>query len=197
MQALSGSSRRLCNIKAAMALFDSMPSLIGPGAALPSLTIIIGQIGQLRTAASAAKASKGTMLQLELIGIANFMGYVPNCLFLGPCAVSMSSIVNLWPLLQNTPSRAAAGSYTWQNSDIIRSAGFLELRKLASPSLGAGLVLPSRNCGLLQQVDFNREQTDTEDNVGGWYADSVRRKRKKKMNKHKHAKRRKLNRHRR
>ena len=43
--------------------------------------------------------------------------------------------------------------------------------------------------------DFSRGNASEEANT--WRADSVRRKRKKKLNKHKHAKRRKLNRHRR
>ncbi|KAI8105658.1 hypothetical protein M9434_000240 [Picochlorum sp. BPE23] len=55
-----------------------------------------------------------------------------------------------------------------------------------------GVVVPPRWSMLCGPVHPVSEDDDSE-----WRADSVRRKRKKKMNKHKHAKRRKLNRHKR
>jgi hypothetical protein len=49
--------------------------------------------------------------------------------------------------------------------------------------------------GSVNNIGFEHE-SEVDDHTEEWRADSVRRKRKKKMNKHKHAKRRKLNRHR-
>ena len=57
----------------------------------------------------------------------------------------------------------------------------------------------SRLCGpmtgSMNNIAFEQE-SEVDCHTEEWRADSVRRKRKKKMNKHKHAKRRKLNRHR-
>lgn len=69
----------------------------------------------------------------------------------------------------------------------------------ASPLLAGGDSMLIQH-GPLVTLDWEQLFGDGEDDArpnSEWKADSVRRKRKRKMNKHKHAKRRKLNRHRR
>jgi len=64
---------------------------------------------------------------------------------------------------------------------------------------GRKIEMPSVMCGLeiaQLSVEQNMVDNDLDSDDNTIRADSVRRKRKKKMNKHKHAKRRKLNRHR-
>ena len=61
------------------------------------------------------------------------------------CAVSATPLVNLWPLLQNSPNRAAAASHLWQTSEVLKSAGFGMAERRVMPSLATGLVLPSKN----------------------------------------------------
>lgn len=74
--------------------------------------------------------------------------------------------------------------------DLPSSGRLLQARSLSPAHVwdSIGIDRAADICG-----NLNMGQSDKED---GWMADSVRRKRKKKMNKHKHAKRRKLNRHR-
>lgn len=81
------------------------------------------------------------------------------------------------------------------SSDAVRCTGtrVVDDALLGSFAVGErGLVVPPRWSMLCGPVHTVSEGDDSE-----WRADSVRRKRKKKMNKHKHAKRRKLNRHKR
>ena len=71
-----------------------------------------------------------------------------------------------------------------------------EANRLLSPF--SSILLPSRHCGLLPEHNDPDSNADgAAENSNEWQADSVRRKRKKKMNKHKHSKRRKLTRHKR
>jgi hypothetical protein len=71
----------------------------------------------------------------------------------------------------------------------------VQKHRMVSPFLS--ILLPSRHCGLLPERIEPGNVEDATENSNEWQADSVRRKRKKKMNKHKHSKRRKLTRHKR
>jgi Mitochondrial domain of unknown function (DUF1713) len=71
-----------------------------------------------------------------------------------------------------------------------------EADRLLSPF--SSILLPSSYCEMLpEHTEPGSIIEDGAENANQWQADSVRRKRKKKMNKHKHSKRRKLTRHKR
>jgi len=77
-----------------------------------------------------------------------------------------------------------------------QKATYMQNHRVLSPA--SSILLPSRHCGLLpERIEPGSIVKDVTENSNEWQADSVRRKRKKKMNKHKHSKRRKLTRHKR
>ena len=198
MQALLRASRRLDNVRITLALPDNLPTLLGAVECLPSLSLAGSRLGQpLHTATH------------EVIDSARAKSWNFNVNY--PCT-SQSFISNH----QQNASPSAIVPFNVAATTLGRPAGPREEQHLVAlqaylmeqkavnmknyriltPS--ASILLPSKHCGLLQEhsdVLGNVEDDSADANV--WQADSVRRKRKKKMNKHKHSKRRKLTRHKR
>ncbi|KAL4527384.1 hypothetical protein Ndes2526B_g08918 [Nannochloris sp. 'desiccata'] len=169
MQALLRASRRLESARIVIPSPDNLPTLLGAVNWLPSLSLIESHLGRLHTAAHSVVKSDGVVPFNPVAAIGA-----------GQSVFSMQKQHLIALELRLLEQKAVD----------------VRINRILSPC--SPILLPSRHCGLLPEcIEPGNNVEDAAENSNVWQADSVRRKRKKKMNKHKHSKRRKLTRHKR
>jgi hypothetical protein len=192
MQALLRASRRLDSARIAVVFSDSLPTLLGAVECLPSLSLI--GLGRLHTAdhsgASAGGGKPYTLIEPGILYPRYISKRQRNTQLFAVVPFNMAAAAAIRPghpavLTEEQQLMALKLRLTEQN---------VKLNRMLSPF--SSTLLPSRHCGLIIESD-NHVDDGAAENSNEWQADSVRRKRKKKMNKHKHSKRRKLTRHKR
>lgn len=199
MQALLRASRRLESARIVIPSPDNLPTLLGAVNWLPSLSLIESHLGRLHTAAhSVVKSDGGKSCNLgRLNQVITSQGFVSDNQQFSPPSVVV-------PFNPVAAIGAGQSVFSMQKQHLIalelrlleQKAVDVRINRILSPC--SPILLPSRHCGLLPEcIEPGNNVEDAAENSNVWQADSVRRKRKKKMNKHKHSKRRKLTRHKR
>jgi hypothetical protein len=200
MLGLAGASRRLGSLNHACALLDSAPA--ATEALASSLTSLLS-LGHLHTAAGAVELSTGQFRCDQPCYALRALGLIVTLCSAGPSPSTAAT--TRASLLALTPAAAATFAAPIDASHLLARPGSMigvakameRLLRASSPGAAAAPHAFPSQLGRLCGRPFEVADEAADGEIGEWRADSVRRKRKKKMNKHKHAKRRKLNRHRR
>lgn len=198
MQALLRTSRRLENVRITLASPDNLPTLLGAVECLPSLSLVGSRLGQpLHTAAQEViDSARDKSWNFNVNHPCTSSSFISKHQQNAPPAAIVSFNVAATILGCPAGPREEQHLMALQAYLMEQKAISMKNHRILSPS--ASILLPSKHCGLLQEhSDMLSNVEDNAADASVWQADSVRRKRKKKMNKHKHSKRRKLTRHKR
>lgn len=193
MQAFSRASRRLCNIGTTMVIGDTMPSLCSSFNHVPlipsSTSLVALKQQQLHTAANQLLTDGRLAFYILQFCLYSHVQHSFSC-NAAPGVVDRAVVHP--PATGPTLFHRNAAPFSPVNAFSVHPS-------LMSLATAPSALLFNKLCGRsgdLVHVAAQEEEVETVSSVE-WRADSVRRKRKRKMNKHKHAKRRKLNRHKR